>query len=202
MARQVVVSLDGATSTFDISKVDRSKLYGRRLRVNLDPDGEKCTRAALTEDGSVMVKSGMTSQGYFDADGLWYPNKELVGVDKEGNEVDKVDSTLGAEQELTGPVDPERVLDLRLISVYQLDPSEMDDALEDSLADGDVYEFPFNYRADFQAETAFLIANEDGEVFALIGRMTEPKWHDPEEMVPTFEGGDDDDDDDLDFEMF
>ena len=44
--------------------------------------------------------------------------------------------------------------------------------------------------------------NGDGDVFALIGRLTEPAWRDPEEMLPTFEEADDDDDDELDFEMF
>ena len=202
MARQIVVSLDGEQSTFDIKKLSRSKLYGRRKRVPLDPQGHACTRASLTEDGSLLIQSGMTAQGYFTDDGYWVPNKELVGLDEEGHEVEKIPSTLGEEQPLKGPVDPSRVLDLRLQSVYMLDPAEVGEALKKALADGAMYELKFNYRADFQAETAFLLMNGDGDVFALIGRLTEPAWRDPEEMLPTFEEVDDDDDDELDFEMF
>lgn len=203
MARQVVVALDGTQSIFNMSKVDRSKLYGRRRRVPLGPDGEPCQRASLTEDGSLMIRSGMTSQGYFDDDGYWIPNKELVGISPEGDPVKKVDSTLGKEVDLVGPVDPSRVLDLRLQSVYALEPDDFDPDLEDSLMEGEIYEFVFNYRADFRAETAFLVANDDGEVFAIIGRLVEPQWRDPEEMIATFDSDDDDDDDDeLDFEMF
>ncbi len=202
MARQIVVSLDGAVSTFDIAKLDRSKLYGRRRRVPLDPEGEKCKRAALTDDGSLMVKSGMTSQGYFTPDEYWVPNKELVGLDAEGALVEKEPSTLGDEQELEGPVDPSDLLDLRLQSVYMLDAEDIIDDLEMSLLEGDIYKFKFNYRADFQAESAFLVANGEGEIFALIGRMTEPAWKDAEEMIAIVEETDEEVDDDLDFEMF
>ena len=202
MARQVVVSFEGATSTFEMSKVDRSKLYGRRMRVPLDEHGEKCTRASLTEDGSVMVKSGMTAQGYFDEEGVWFPNKELVGISPEGELAEKEESTLGVEQELEGPVKPEELLDLRLQSVYALERWDVDEALYDYLQAGDVFKFKFNYRADFRAETAFLIANPEGDVFAIIGRMTEPVWREAEEMLPTYVEEGDDDDDDLDFEMF
>ncbi len=205
MARQIMVSWNGSTSTFDMAKVDRSKLYGRRRRVLLDPKGGTCQRAALTEDGSIMVKSGMTAQGYFDPDGHWVPNKELVGLDADGKKMKKIDSTLGKEVELQGPVDPSAVLDLRLQSVYGLDPDDIDSDLEEQLMEGELFQFTFNYRADYQAETAFLMANDEGEIFALIGRLVEPQWRDPEEMIPTFDSAEDDDDDDgddLDFEMF
>ncbi|MBX3250199.1 MAG: hypothetical protein KF901_23675 [Myxococcales bacterium] len=202
MARQVIVSLGGAKSTFDIAKVDRSKLYGQRKRLHLDPEGRPCTRAALTEDGSTLIQSGMTAQGYFDSAGRWVPNKELVGLDAEGNPLPEVPSTLGVEQKLEGPVPPERVLDLRVLSVYALDPVEVDDALLASLRNGDVYALPFNYRADYRAEDALLLANDAGDAFALVGYLTDPAWRDPEERIPTFEADDGDDDGDLDFEMF
>lgn len=203
MARQIVVSRpDGAPSTFDLAKVERRRLYGRRLRVALDPDGQPCVRAALTDDGSLMIKSGMTAQGYFDEDGVWVPSRELVGLDAEGRPVEKVDSTLGVEQPLTGPVDPERVLDLRISAVYELSPVEVDPELLEALRAGAIYEFRFNYRADYQAETAMLLANPEGDLFALVGRPLELVWHDPQEAIEPFEELDDDDDDDLDFEMF
>ncbi len=204
MARQIVVARpNGSPCTFDLSKVERSRLYGRRMRVALDPEGQPCVRAALTEDGSLMIKSGMTSQGYFDEDGLWYPSRELVGLDAEGRPLEKVDSTLGVEQALEGPVPVERVLDLRVSSVYALSPVDVDEALVEELRGGAIFEFRFNYRADYQAETALLLASADGDLFALVGRPTEPAWNDPQEVVPAFVGLDEEeDDDDLDFEMF
>lgn len=202
MAREIVVSRDGKTSTFGLTKVDRSKLYGHRRRIHLGPDGAVCTRAALTEDGALLIQSGMLAQGYFTGGGTWVPNKELVGLDEEGKPVEQVDSTLGKEQSLEGPVDAQEILDLELQSVYALDPTELDDGLRDALNAGDTFRFVFSYRADYRAETAFLVANPEGELFALIGRPSEVAWRDAEEMISTFEDSDDDDDGDLDFEMF
>lgn len=200
MARQVVVSLGGAVSTFDMSKVDRTKLYGRKRRVPLDPKGEPCSRGALTEDGSLLVRSGMTAQGYFDSDQHWIPNKDLVGLDIDGKPVEKVDSTLGKEQALE-PATATEVLDSKVLSVYALEPADLDDALKEKLLAGELFAFKFNYRADYQAERAFLIASDDEDFFAVIGRPSPPEWLEAEEIAPpVFD--DDDDDDDLDFEMF
>ncbi len=202
MAREIVVSLGGNESRFGMKKVERSKLYGSRKRIPLDPEGEACTKARLTEDGSMLIVSGMTAQGWFLEDGHWVPNKELVGLDEEGNELPKIDSTLGVAQALEGPIDPSIALDLRLKSVYALEPSEVDDALLEKLREGELYRFAFNYRADYQADVAVLIANQEGEVFALIGGLTEPAWLDAAEVIVADPADDEDDVDDLDFEMF
>jgi hypothetical protein len=202
MARTIVVSFGGAQSTFDIAKIDRTKLYGQRKRVPLDPEGRPCTRAALTDDGSFLVQSGMSSQGYFDSAGTWIPNKELVAFDDEGHVLPEIPSTLGVEQALQGPIALERLLDLRVQSVYALDAVSLDDALRASLGAGDVYEVTFNYRADYHAQSAFLLSNEAGELFALVGDVADPAWRDAEERIPTFEADDEEDDGDLDFEMF
>ena len=143
----------------------------------------------------------MTAQGYFTDDGTWVPGKELVGLDAEGQPLDMIDSTLGVEQALEGPVDASNVLDLKVQSVYGLDASEIDDALKAALDKGDVFRFSFNYRADFQSEIAFLIANTEGEVFALIGQPAFPVWQDVRAILPAVVD-DDDDEDELDFEMF
>lgn len=201
MAREVVVSYQGNVSRFGMSKVDRTKLYKRRRRIQLGPDGEPCRSAKLAADGSLLVLSGMTAQGYFTENGSWVPSKELVGLDAEGEPIEKIDSTLGVEQALEGPVDAADVLDLKVQSVYGLDPSELDDALKAALEKGEVFRFSFNYRADYQAEIAFLIANNEGEVFALIGQPTVPVWQDVRAILPAVVD-DDEDDDELDFEMF
>ena len=55
----------GQTSQFDFQKVDRSKLYGKRQRVALDPNGQPCHRGELMADGSTLLRRGMSAQGYF-----------------------------------------------------------------------------------------------------------------------------------------
>ena len=78
MARNIVVLLDGEESSFDFKAIDRAAINGKRRRVALDRDGEACNRASLTEDGSVLIKSGMTGQAYFDEAGQAYKLAELV----------------------------------------------------------------------------------------------------------------------------
>ena len=143
----------------------------------------------------------MTAQGYFDGDGHWIPYGDLQGLGDDGEPLEKVPSTLGESVALEGPVDPQELLDQRNQSVYALDPEEFDDALRESLLSGDVYRLPFNYRAGWKMGHAFLVANPDGDVFALMGNHAPPEWCEPTRL-PEVEDDADDFDDELDFEMF
>jgi len=200
MAKPIIVNWKGVASSFKLEKLDRTKLYGKRQRQVLDPGGERCERAELTRDGALLIRTGMTAQGYFDEGGTWIANRELVGIDPEGEVLPKAPSTLGAEQPLDGPVNPSDVLDLAVRSVYILTPDGLDPDLQKRLLAGEVFRFVFNYRADYNAETAFLVGNKSG-FFALVGQPAEAPWGELETVVTeTFE--DDGDDDELDFEMF
>ncbi len=202
MAKPIVVSFGGAESAFTISRIDRSKLYGRRQRIPLDPTGARCKRAALTDDGSQLVMSGMVAQGYFDPNGSWVPNNQLVGLDADGEPVERIPSTLGVPQLLEGPIPPEEALDLQVSSVYVLEPEEIDPDLAEKLANGQIFKFGFSYRGGYNVETGILVGNGEG-LFALIGRPKVLEWSELEQVVqPLLEEDDDDFDDDLDFEMF
>jgi hypothetical protein len=198
VARSIVVSWEGKESSFGYAKLDRGKLYATRKRLPLDPQGNVCKRAELSDDGSMLVVSGMTGQGYFDETGRWIPNKELVGLDRDGNEVPLRPSTLGQAQALA-EVEPELLLDAAIGGVYMLDAEEVDDDLTKALDDGKIFRFDFNTRADYHMETAYLVANEHG-TFVLLGDTMDVPWcvlDQPSVMID-----DDDDDAELDFEMF
>ncbi len=202
MARPIVVTFDGEESAFSFQRLTRSKLYGSRQRVPLDPTGARCRRAALTDDGSLLLLQGMTAQGYFDEGGTWVPNNTMVGLTPDGDEVEKVDSTLGVAQELEGPIDPKDVLDLAVLSVYALEPEEVSETLTQRLSDGDLFRFRFAYRSGYNVETGVLLGNDEG-LFVLVGRPQVTEWHELEQIVqPLLDDEDDDLDDDLDFEMF
>ena len=200
MARVISVSLDGVESSFGFKAVDRSALYGKRRRVALDRSGEPCSRASLLQDGSMLLRSGMTGQGYFLSDGTFLKQSDLEGFDAEGLPLEKVASTLGVPQPLEGPLDPSAVLDLRVETVYALDADTVSDDLLARLDAGGVYRFSFNFRDDYRAETAILLANDSG-VFALIGIPVAYEWSELR-AVAELPAVDDDSDDDLDFEMF
>ena len=205
MAKHIVVTLGGKTSTFDFKKITRAGLMGKTSRRVLDPDGQVCARANVTRDGSLLLRPGMTAQGYFlRSNHKWIPNKELVGVDPAGRPMEKVPSTLGEPQELKGPAKIEDYLDLKVASLYALEVVELDSGLKKSLDKGDIYQFLFNTRADYEGQSAYLIIGKDGLPYAAIGNQTGSDWLQPN-TVPeeTFDDEDpfdpDEDDDLMDF---
>ena len=184
----------------NFKKLDRSKLYGKRRRIPLDPEDEPCARTQLAADGSLLLRSGMLAQGYFKPEGEYVSQREMIGMDGAGRPVEMVASTLGEEQVLEGPVSAEEVLDLQISSIYALDGVEVDSKLTKSLEKGDIYRFPFNYRADYHSEVGYLLANKDG-CYCLVGSPTVMQWSELGQIVEeAFE--DEEVDDELDFEMF
>ena len=199
MAKNIVVSLDGEESSFAFKAVDRASLYGKRRRIALDKDGNPCTRGSLLDDGSLLLKSGMSGQGYFLDDGTFLKQSDLEGFDINGNALNKAPSTLGQSEKLTGPVNPNDVLDLRVKTVYVLEEENLGAKLKSSLAQGNIYQFTFNYREDYHAETAFILSNENG-IFALIGDPVDYNWLSLN-ITPVINDTVIDDSEELDFEM-
>lgn len=200
MPATINLSLDGAEGIFTFSPVDRSALYGKRRRMALDETGSPCSRASLLSDGSLLLQSGMTAQGYFLPDGVWVPQGELEAVQADGLPAAQVPSTLGQTQELT-EIGPEELLDLHVHNVYLLSPESVSDVLLEAVATGRLFRFPFNFRADYTSETAVLLANDEG-IWALIGYPVVPEWQELATVTSMTEMSEEDPDDDLDFEMF
>lgn len=198
MPKGIVVAHNGMVSAFQIEKVERAKIYGVRRRLAVDQKGRTCARAALTDDGQVLLRAGMTAQGWFDTDGRQIEQMAIGAEDADGNPLDLVPSTLGVEQPLDGPVDAREVLDLSLTAVYRIIPEALDKSLSKSLVDGQFWRFPFNYRPDYRSETGYLVQNADG-IFALVGTPAPTQFLEPQAPPPLVD--DDEGEGDLDFEM-
>lgn len=199
MAKEIVVSFGGKDSSFNFKAVDRASLYGKRRRVLLDEKGEPCSRASLLDDGSLLLKSGMTAQGYFLTDGRSYKQSELEGFDSFGKPMEKAPSTLGVSQSLS-EVSAEDALSVSQQSVYSLEPADISSELKAELDSGKIFSFPFNYREDYQAETALLVSNENG-YFAIIGQPVQFDWVGFKAVVD-LPPESSEVEEDLDFEMF
>ncbi len=199
MAKPIILTHNETASNFQLEKLERSKLYGSKRRIPVDVDGKPCVRAALTDDGEVLILSGMAAQGWFDDLGRQVEASEMEAQTPDGIALELVPSTLGVSQPLEGPVSPMEVLDLAVSSVYQLTAETIADELAASLTSGEVWRFRFNYRSDFLAETAYLLANDAG-IFALIGQPTTAP-HLQLNALPPVEAADVEDTEDVDFEM-
>jgi hypothetical protein len=198
MARELILNLKKKQSTFGISKIDRKKLYGFKKRLFLDEKGKECSKANLEEETGIVFVSSDISSSYIDHKGNFVEKKELEAINDEGKKVNKEDSTLGKEVDLTS-TSIEEALNLKVNSAYHLEPKDFDNNLKSKLDKGEVFSFPFNYYVDFKLEDGILLKGEK-DYFALIGRKTTCNWvgehcEDLPEEVEEFE------DNDLDFEM-
>ena len=198
MARELILNLNKNKSTFGISKIDRKKLYGFKKRLFLDEKGKECSKANLEEETGIVFASSDISSSYIDHKGNFVEKKELEAINDDGKKVKKEDSTLGKEVDLT-TTSIEEALNLKVNSVYHLEPKDFDKDLKSKLDKGDIFSFPFNYYADFKLEDGILLKGKK-DYFALIGRKTTCNWvgehsEDLPEEVEEFE------DNDLDFEM-
>jgi hypothetical protein len=200
--REIVVSYAGEESAFKFARVDRAKLYGRKERVILDENGERCVAAYLTADGAALVPPGGTAHVYVDETFDTIERSELKAVDDEGKPLDVIGSTLGVPQPLE-PTRPERLLDHVVQSVYQLETDALGAELKKALADGELLETQYNYRDGYEADRLFLLQNEEG-IFALVANATGFEFISreapPQEELPADEEADELEDD-LDFSM-
>lgn len=199
MAKTINVSLSGEKAIFSFRPIDRSALYGRRRRVAFDTEGNECSKASLLSDGSLLLQSGMTAQGYFLKDGTWVPQSDLSAISLDGKPLELHSSTVGVEVKLS-EVSPQEALSISFSNTYLLEAEEFSSKLKEALDSGKIFSFPFNVRDDYNVETGILIGNESG-YFALIGNKVEYEECTLSNLASVSEESVDSSDD-LDFEMF
>ena len=198
MARELILNLDKKKSSLKISKIDRKKLYGYKKKIYLDEKNKECSRANLEEETGIVFINSDISSCYLDPKGNFIEKKDLDAIDDEGKSVKKEDSTLGKEVSLKS-ISIEDALNLKVNSVYRLEPTKFDSELKTKLNKGVIFSFPFNYYADFKLEDGLILESENS-YFALIGRKHTCNWigensNEIPEEIEEFE------DNDLDFEM-
>lgn len=199
MAKTINVALNGEKAIFSFRPIDRSALYGRRRRVAFDTEGNECSKASLLSDGSLLLQSGMTAQGYFLKDGTWVPQSDLSAISLDGKPLELHSSTVGVEVELS-EVSPQEALSISYSNTYLLEAEEFSPKLKEALDSGKIFSFPFNVRDDYNVETGILVGNESG-YFALIGNKVEYEECTLSNLASVSEESVDSSDD-LDFEMF
>ena len=200
MAKTINISYKGESAVFGYKPIDRGVLYGKRRRVPFDADGNECAKASLLEDGSLLIKSGMTAQGYFTPDKVWVAQGDLEAINPDGSTPELFPATIGEVVEAT-QLSPVEALNLRFGTTYALEPEVLSEGIKKELDSGVILTFPFNPRADYEVETGLLVGNENG-YFALIGQKNQYEFVGLASVVSVAEEANSDTSDDLDFEMF
>jgi len=204
MAKALVFVHDGVEVPVDPEKVDRSKLYGWVDTLVLDETGRPCEMATLASDGQTLIGKGGTALAQLSVDGEWMDKPSLTPVDAKGALITPVKSSFDAPITLDreASVDDFLAHDVRLL--YTIDAGDVGAALVAALRAGTIYTFPYSFRGGLQADVGFLLANDAGVPFLLVGESRVAQLVGLSQSVGLEEegaSGDDADGDDLDFGM-
>jgi hypothetical protein len=200
MAKTINLTYKGTPTVFTYKPIDRSVLYGKRRRVAFDSQGNECAKASLLIDGSLLIRSGMTAQGYFTPENIWVPQGELEAINDDGSTPELFPATIGEEVEAT-LISPADALKIRFDTTYALEAESLSEQLKKELDSGSIFSFPFNPRPDYNVETGILVANDNG-YFAVIGNPVEYEYVGLASVVSVADEAASESSDDLDFEMF
>ena len=202
MAKPLTVIFRGETLNLDLAKVDRDKLYGYSDVEVVDDAGKPCELATLISDGHSIVGKGGTALAYLTEDGLWRKKAELKAVDLENNPLVPVKSTFDQPVTLEATATLDEYLLHNIHALYHLTPDETSEPLQEALASGTIFSFPFSYRGGLEASAGFLLQGADGNPFLCVGARTDAEFIGLEEAAPAVADTDEplgDDDDILDF---
>ncbi len=171
-----MLSLDGENFEVQLKKIDREDLYGSVEIEAFDEKGNPAQLLVLASDGKTLLNKGGTALATLDQKGNSVERSTLKPVNTEGEAIETVESSFGAENNLK-VAEIDNYLSQVVKSIYILDPVEEGNInfLLDHLSSGLIYSFPFSYRGGTEYDNAFVIGNKD-DAFMVIGKEARFKF--------------------------
>lgn len=202
MAKNLVFKCGEEQFAFDVTKLDRSKLYGWKEVKAFDPDGFECQKIDIDESGTFMIPSGGKAIATLDNNGNWVNKNDLIAIDKDGLDAQLVESSYNAPVVLQDTVTWEEFLDHNIEYVYVLSSEQAADSIITSIKNLDgVYTFRYNYRTDYESSPAFIVESKN-LLYMLIGTRLEFQYIGLDESVDVVSNEDEISvDDEIDFGM-
>ena len=200
MGRPIKFNLSGVSLEAEITKVDRSKLYGTSARVVYDENGEECSLSNLYQ-GSTILPKGSISQTLLDSKGNYVSRSDLIGFNNLNQKVEKVSSIYSGENNCK-KVTIDEFISANVKSIYQLniENSNLENWKKCFLND-EIYCFIFNYREDYEGDDAYILYNGIN-FFIIVGKQNSYEYLELNTISIDIEDEDSTQDDDLDFSMF
>ena len=200
MGRPIKFNLSGVSLEAEITKVDRSKLYGTSTRVVYDENGEECSLSDLYQ-GSAILPKGSISQTLLDSKGNYVSRSDLIGFNNLNQKVEKVSSIYSGENNCK-KVTIDEFISANVKSIYQLniENSNLENWKKCFLND-EIYCFIFNYREDYEGDDAYILYN-GSNFFIIVGKQNSYEYLKLNTISIDVEDEDSTQDDDLDFSMF
>ena len=199
MAKPLVVRFGDAEIPCNLSRVERSDLYGFVETEALDEKGRKCTLATLADDGKSVISSGGTALVTLSPDGNWLDKKACVPTDNQGNPMTPVPSSYAAPVLLEKTATVEEYLSHDIRAVYQVTNDADLAPLMPELKKGTIFCFPYSFRGGLECDAGFLLLAADGTPFIAIGCPTQLQFVGLEEVAAASD--DESEDEEIDFSM-
>ncbi len=204
MAKPLVLNFGGTDFPFQLSKVERSDLYGSVETETLDEQGRKCFLATLADDGKSIITSGGSAFATLSADGSWVEKKTLIPTDSQGNAIKPCPSSYAAPCPLETKVSIDDYLSHNIRAVYQVSCEVDMGPLMDELKQGTIFQIPYSFRGGLEPDAGFLLLSADGTPFFAVGTPTKLEFVGFDQPAAVVEEEDpfaDAEDDSLDFGM-
>jgi hypothetical protein len=172
MGKPLIVNFDGTEIPLNLSKVERSDLYGFVEIETLDEKGRKCTSATLADDGKSLIGSGGVALATLSPEGNWVDKKTCVPTDNQGKRITPVPSSYAAPVPLGQTVSIDDYLSHDIRAVYQLSSEADLAALVKELKAGKIFKFDYSFRGGLEPDAGFILLAADGTPFLAIGSPT------------------------------
>lgn len=170
MARTLNFKINGCEYSAEPVKIERKKLYGWTELVVTDVHGNNCRRVSLNSDGTTIIDKGAIKLGMVDEAGSWIMREQLMAVNSNGEQIEKIRSSFETGCILDTKASVEELLAVNISSVYELSG---DDSTNLATEIGkDIYRIDFNYRSEYSADPAYILSTSSG-LFLLVGRPIE-----------------------------
>ena len=200
MGRPIKFNLSGVSLEAEITKVDRSKLYGTSARVVYDENGEECSLSNLYQ-GSAILPKGSISQTLLDSKGNYVSRSDLIGFNNLNQKVEKVSSIYSGENNCK-KVTIDEFISANVKSIYQLNIENNNlENWKKCFLNDEIYCFVFNYREDYEGDDAYILSNGNN-FFIIVGKQNSYEYLELNTISIDVEDEDSTQDDDLDFSMF
>jgi hypothetical protein len=199
MAKEPIFKYKDMSFGAALVKLERDKVYGWTETKYKDYDNNPCTFITILDDGRTMLGTGALALKSIDESGNEIDKTTLVARYDDGSEAELIPSVFDKETFLDDSKTIQDYLDMDVKSVYQLRIVDQLDTLLEVLKEKKVLYFTFNYRAGYEKDDAFLIAQGDN-IFAVIGKLTQFQFSTLQ--IPSVLEDIADEGDDLDFNMF
>ncbi len=181
-------------------RLNRDKVYGWVETKYADTADQTCSFVSILDDGRTLVGQGGLALKSLDAAGNEIDKSSLIACYADGSAATLFPSVFEKENILSTEKKIEDYLSLDVKAVYQLNVVANSEELLSILKEHKVLYFQFNYRADYDPDEAFLIA-QDTNVFIITGKLTNFTYSSL--LLPTvLEDETEEETDDLDFNMF